>query len=152
MFKWPQRNIRQTIYLTAGGRSLAPTLIHIDFIQGDRLNMAVFFWLFVNVDLSSVRVHTVQKPSLDKEPEKQTMLNWSPCNMRKLYNLHSQILKLFYSSNFKIGWLKGSVADPDPFRVPGSGSLKSLLTSTKIIRISYQSFSEKRLFFVKKNV
>ena len=45
-------------------------------VQGEQLNMTVFFWYFVKSDMSSVRRCTLDK---SQDTKNTALFNWSPC-------------------------------------------------------------------------
>ena len=83
------------------------------WLQGDQLNMAVFFWR--KRDLSSLYVHSSRHWTSNfwKAPNNAAMFKWSPCNTSiSGLNLHiffiNQIFNLCFMFNSKIPITKGS--------------------------------------------
>ena len=61
-------------------------------IQGDQLNMVVFFWYLEKSDLSSVDVYSSLYwwAIFYKVPKKHAMFNWSPCMSHQLWKLNNK--------------------------------------------------------------
>ena len=51
-------------------------------VQGDQLNMVVFFWHLVKGDLSSIRYRTLDKSLFTRYPKNTVIFNWSPCTKK----------------------------------------------------------------------
>ena len=59
-------------------------------IQGELLNMAVFFWYLGKSDLS-VQLRTLDKSHFSRYQKSTAMFNWSPCTYMQRYRLMSMM-------------------------------------------------------------
>ena len=58
-------------------------------VQGDQLNMAVFFWYLVKSDLSSAQLYTctLDKSHFKSYQKNTALFNWLPCSVHLAYRV-----------------------------------------------------------------